>query len=113
MYWSDPYIASCRELPAPAIGRLETAVLRDGVVGEDAAVAPAADAEAVGIGDPEGYDIVDAGQEIDDLLASPVGEDGRLEGLVAAGAAAVVDVQDGIAVGGEGTGARNGNACSS
>ena len=62
---------------------------------------PAADAEAVGIGDSLFHGFVDTGEKIDDLLVAPVTKDGLLVGGVAAGAAAVVHVEHGIALGGE------------
>src|SRR4029079_15991228 len=63
--------------------RLEAVVAGDKVVSEDAAVAPAADAEARGIGDAHAYDLVDRAVEVDHLLVPPVGEDRLLERVAA------------------------------
>ena len=73
----------------------------DGVVGEDAAVAPAGDGEAIGIGDADGDGFVDAGEQVFDFVVAPVGGDGLGVVLAAAGAAAVVHVELGVALGGE------------
>ena len=88
-------------MPAPLIAALKRVVRGDGVVGEDAAVAPAAYAEAVGVGDSLLDGFVDAGEQVDDLLVAPVGEDGLLVGGVAAVAAAVVHVEHCVAFAGE------------
>ena len=96
-----PYIVVCSELLAPLTAALKRPVGRDRVVGEDAAVAPAADAEPIGIGDAAGDGVVHAGEQIDDFLVAPVGVDGLLEGRAAPGAAAIVHLEHGIAVGGE------------
>src|SRR5690606_40806563 len=76
-----------------AHGGLEARVGGDGVVGQDAPVAPPTDAEPVGVGDTFLDGPVHAGQQIDDLLVTPVGEDGLLVRGPAAVAAPVVHLQ--------------------
>ena len=80
---------------------LEARIARDRVVGQDAAVAPAADAEPRGIGDAFLDRPVHARQQVHHFLVAPVAEDGRLEVLAAAMAAAIVDLQHRVAVGGD------------
>src|SRR5262249_30409955 len=53
----------------------ETRGASDGVIGEDAAVAPAADTEAVGISVALLDGFVDAGEQVFDFMMTPVGED--------------------------------------
>ena len=101
MYWSVPYIEIWFELPAPLDRRLEAAVGGDRVVGQDPAVAPAADAEPIGIDEAELLDVIHRAQQIDDFLVAPVGEDRLLVGAAAPVAAAVVHGDDDVAVGGE------------
>src|SRR5262249_9304016 len=78
--------------------RLEACVARDHVVGEDAAVTPAADAEPGRIGDPQLHDLIDRGLQIVDLIVAPVGGDRLRELRPASGAPAIVHRQDGVAV---------------
>jgi hypothetical protein len=84
-----------------ADGRLEARVAGDHVVGREAAVAPAADPQAIGIGDALRDGVIGGGQDIVDLESSPVGEDRLLELRPAPGAAAVVHVDDRVTVCGE------------
>ena len=85
---------------AGAGGRgLEARVGGNRVVGEDAAVAPAADAQSIGIGDAGRDRPVHSGQQIDDLEVAPVGVDGLLVLRAAPGSATVVHLQHGVAVG--------------
>ena len=80
---------------------LEAVGAGDRVVGEDAAVAPASDGEAIGIGNTHRDSLIDAGQQIFDFEVAPVGGDRLGVVLPAAGAAAVVHVELGVALGGE------------
>ncbi len=61
--------------PAPLVAAFEARGAGDGVVGEDAAVAPAADAEAIGIGIALLHRLVHAGEQVVDFMVTPVGED--------------------------------------
>ena len=76
-------------------------VLGDDGIGEDAAVAPAAHAEAVGIGQPDGDHVIHGGLEIQHLFVAPVGGDRDLVFFAAARAAAVIHIHHHVAVGGE------------
>src|SRR5207247_4739760 len=71
---------------------------RDHVVRQDSAVAPAADAEAVGIGHAGLYDEIQRALEIFDLVVPPVGPDGARIFLPAPSAAAIVHVEHRVAV---------------
>src|SRR5262245_29591176 len=62
---------------------LEAWVTRDYLVGQDAAVAVAADAEAVGVRDALLDDVVDSGEHVRGVDVAPVGVD-RLRELEAA-----------------------------
>jgi hypothetical protein len=79
----------------------ETRSAGDGVVGEDASVAPSADAETSGIGVAFAHGFIDGGEQVFNFMMSPVGEDGLLVDVSAARAAAVVHVEDGESAGGE------------
>src|SRR5712664_3977256 len=59
-----------------ADGGLEAAIGRNGVIGQYAAVAPSADREPVRVSDTFRSQVVDARQEILDLLMAPIGEYG-------------------------------------
>src|SRR5208337_41800 len=74
-------------------GRLEARIAGDGVVGQDSAVAPAADAQAGGIGIALLHRFVHTGQQVFDFVMTPVGEDRLLICFAASGAAPVVHVQ--------------------
>src|SRR5215211_7213514 len=54
---------------------LEAIRRRDGVVGQDSAIAPSTDAEAVRIGDSDRDDVVDAREKIHHFLVAPISED--------------------------------------
>ena len=88
-------------VPAPLVAALKRVSLGDHVVGQDAAVAPAADAELVRIGDAHLDDLIDHRLEIVDFVVAPVGPDRSRELRAAPGAAAVVDREHRVAVGGE------------
>ncbi len=60
--------------PGPADSRLEAAVPGDRRVGQNAAVAPAADPEPVRIGHAEPHGLLHAGEQIVHFLVAPVGE---------------------------------------
>src|SRR5258705_5638107 len=54
---------------------LEARVARDHVVCQYSAVAPAANAETIGIRHAQTYDVVDTGQQILDFVMTPVSKD--------------------------------------
>ena len=81
--------------------RLEAVRLRDDVVGEDAAVAPAADAEPIGIGDAHRDRRVDRRHHVVVVLVAPVGEDRAAEVAAVARRAARVGGDDGEALRGQ------------
>src|SRR5262249_10147256 len=87
--------------PRAADCRLKPRIRRDYIVGKDASVAPAADPQAVRVGDPFGNCPVNTRFEIGYLLVAPVGEDAASELSAATVAAAIVDGQNDIAVCGE------------
>src|SRR5205823_4832514 len=58
----------------PDDGRFEPARLSYGPSGHESAVAPAADAEAVGVGDSSLDEMVDAGQDVPQVLAPQVAD---------------------------------------
>jgi hypothetical protein len=60
---------------------LEAVGLGDHVVGQDAAVGPAADAETLGIGVAAGDGVVDRGHHVFVVLVPPIREDGGRERL--------------------------------
>ena len=62
-------------LPAPLIAALKR-VAGDHVVGQKAAVAPAANPQSLGIGDTCRNEMIDTGQHVGDLEIAPVGKDG-------------------------------------
>ena len=80
---------------------LEARRLRDDVVGEDPAVAPAAHAEAVGVGDARPDHVVDGRHDVLVVLVPPVRPDGAAVGGAAARRAARVGGDHGVAVPGE------------
>ena len=82
-------------------GGFEARIRSDHVIGEDAAVAPAAHAKTVGIGHAFGDHAVDAGLQIFHFIMPPIGGDGSLVFGAAAVAAAIIHAQDGIAVSSE------------
>src|ERR1700678_1841020 len=84
-----------------ADGGLETAIARNGVIGQDAAVPPAAYREPIRVRDSSRHQVIDAGQEVLDFLVAPIGEYGLLEIDGSAAAASIVDAQDDIALGRE------------
>ena len=81
--------------------RLEARRLRDDVVGQDPAVAPAADSQAVGIGDAHRDRRVDRCHHVVVILVAPVGEDRAAEVAAVAGRSPRVRGDDGEAARGE------------
>ena len=81
--------------------RLEARVGGDRVVGRDAAVAPPADAEPIRIGNALLDRFIHRAEQIDDFEIAPVAVDRLLERVAAARAAAIVDRQHDVAIGGE------------
>ncbi len=73
----------------------------DHIIGQDAAVAPAAHAQAVRIGHAALDDVIDARLQILHFIVAPVGRDGPGILAAAAGAAAIIHGQHRVAVGGE------------
>ncbi len=86
---------------APETAALKRVVLRDDVVGQDAAVAPAADAEPIGVGDSRPDDVVDGRHHVLVVLVPPVGPDRAAVRGSPARRAARVRGDDGVAVRGE------------
>ena len=82
-------------------GCFEACGAGDHIVGEDAAVAPAADAHAVCVDLAGGDGGVYCGLQVKDFLVAPVGVDGFAVGVAATGASTIVDVEDSITVCGE------------
>ena len=99
MYSSTPYIDELQRAAGAARRGLEAAVGRDRVVGEDPAVAPAADPEPVRIRDADLLHVIHRAEQIDDFLVAPVGEDRLLVGAAPPVAATVVHRHDDVAVG--------------
>ena len=82
-------------------GGLEAPRLRDHHVGEDAAIAPAAHAEAVGIRHAHSHDVVGCRHDVLEVLVSPVRPDRAAVGGAPAGGAPWVRGDHGIAARGE------------
>ena len=82
-------------------GAFETRVGGDHVVSQNSAVAPAADSQAIRIGDAHGDHVLDAGLQIFDFVMTPVRKDRTRIFLPASGAAAIVHCQHCITVRGE------------
>ena len=68
----------------------------DQVVSQNTAVAPSAHREAIRIGHTDLDGVVDTGEQILHFVVAPVGPNRAREFLAAAGAAAVVHIEDGI-----------------
>ena len=83
---------------APETAALKRAVFVITYVGQDAAVAPAADAEAVGVGDARRDHVVDRRHHVLEVLVPPVRPDRAAEGGAAARRAARVGGDHGVAV---------------
>ena len=75
---------------------LEPCVAGNHVIRQDAAVAPSADAELVGIGDAHLDDMIDSGLQILDFVMAPVGKNSPRILCAAARTAAIVHCQHGI-----------------
>ena len=101
MYMSLPYIEIWFALPAPLIAALKRCVGRNRVIGQDAAVAPPANAKAVRVDPGHLLKRVHGAEQVDHFLVAPVGENRLLKRIPAAVAAAVVHRDDDIAVGGK------------
>src|SRR5262245_15270131 len=95
-------IEANRESCARAAGRrLEAIVAGDQVIGQDAAIAPTADAQPIWISHPHLDDVIDARLQVLDFVMTPVGEDRARELLPSAGAAAIIHGQDRVSIGRE------------
>ena len=79
--------------------------LGDGEHGHEAAVAPAGDADAVGIDGILGQDGIDAGEDVAEVAVAEVLAVGLGEGLALAEAAAGIGHENEVAEGGKGSGA--------
>jgi hypothetical protein len=75
--------------------------LPDGPGGHEAAVAPAGDAQPIGVGDALGDEQVDAGQDVGPFLPADPARDAGGEGVTVALAAARVGQEHGVASGGQ------------
>ena len=84
--------------------------LGDGEHGHETAVAPAGDADAVGIDGIFGEDGIDAGEDVAQVAVAEVLAVGLGEGLALAVAAARVGHEDEVAEGGKGRGAEAASA---
>src|SRR5262245_59304911 len=73
--------------------RLEAIVAGDHVIGQDAAVAPTADAQTIRIGHAHLDDVINARLQVFDFIMTPVGEDRARELLSTTRAAAIVHGQ--------------------
>src|SRR4029077_10085988 len=82
-------------------GGFEASGLRDDEVGGDAAVGPAADGELIWVGNALLDRIVNHGYVVLIVLVAPIGPNGFGVVLPAAGGAAGIREEDGVAVGGE------------
>jgi len=81
-----------------ADGRLEAAIRGDGVVGQDAAIAPAADRQSITVRNAPTDQVVDTGQQVLHFLVAPIGNDGLRICGAAAAAATIVDPQHHVAL---------------
>ena len=81
----------------PAGGRFKAGVGGNGVVGQNATIAPATDREFIRIGYSFGDGIVSRTQNVDHFFVTPVGINGFGKSLAAAGAAPVINGDDIIA----------------
>ena len=87
--------------PGPAGGGFEPIVRGNDVIGKNAAVAPAAHTQAIGISDTHGNHVVHAGEQVLHFVIAPVGKDRARKFLAPARAAPIVHRQYCIAVRGE------------
>lgn len=95
-------IESNRECRARAAGcSLEPRVGGDHIVGENRAIAPAADSQSIRIGYAHLQNLIDSGLQILDFVMTPVGKDRARMFLAAARTAAIVHRQHGVAIRGE------------
>src|SRR5213076_237236 len=79
-------------------GALEARISSDHVVSQDAAIAPTANTQAIGIGDAHRNHVIDAGLQVLDFVMTPVGKNRTRVFLAAARAATIVYRQHGVAI---------------